>query len=123
VSFGSEQVRQCFLPSEWRMQQEELYAWPSSFRETGDVAGSHQACLVCCVPIGEKNFTLIQAPAAPLLYYAGPSMKNQRNATYSQCDPPRTYACLERDPSQAVDAVRVDRIAGEHAGTHNSHEG
>ena len=66
MSFGFERVQQCLLPSEWRMQQEELYAWPSSFRQTGDVAGSHQACLACCVPIGEKHFTPIRALATLL---------------------------------------------------------
>jgi hypothetical protein len=75
VSFGFERVQQCLLPSEWRMQQEELYAWPSSFRQTGDVAGSHQACLACCVPIGEKPFYANSGSRHPALCYAGPLMK------------------------------------------------
>jgi hypothetical protein len=33
VSLRSEHVQQCLLPSEWRMQQGELYAWSSSLRD------------------------------------------------------------------------------------------
>jgi hypothetical protein len=55
--WSAEHVQQCLLPSEWRMQLEELYASSNSFRETGVLTGSNQAGSVCCVPISETSIS------------------------------------------------------------------
>jgi hypothetical protein len=56
--WSAEHVQQCLLPSEWRMQLEELDASSNSFRETGVLTGSNQAGSVCCVPISETSISL-----------------------------------------------------------------